>query len=77
MIDRLLIAMQERGLLLSDREIDAYTEAQSFLHDEDIADALWLASKIGGAYEVAEPKEQEVIEPSPQISVTAAPEQGR
>ena len=54
MIDRLLIAMQEQGLLLSDREIDAFSEAQSFLHDEDIADALWLASKIGGAYEVAE-----------------------
>jgi formylglycine-generating enzyme required for sulfatase activity len=53
MIDRLLIAMQERGLLLSDREIDAFSEAQSFLHDEDIVDALWLASKIGGAYEVA------------------------
>ncbi|OYQ62631.1 hypothetical protein B9G53_21205 [Pseudanabaena sp. SR411] len=70
MIDRLLIAMQERGLLLSDREIDAYTEAQSFLHDEDIADALWLASKIGGAYEVIEPQEIEVIEPLPEISVT-------
>ncbi len=54
MIDRLLSAMQEQGLLLSDREIDAFSEAQSFLHDEDIADALWLASKIGGAYETAD-----------------------
>jgi formylglycine-generating enzyme required for sulfatase activity len=58
MIDRLLIAMQERGLLLSDREIDAFSEAQSFLHDEDIADSLWLASKIGGTYEVVEADEE-------------------
>jgi formylglycine-generating enzyme required for sulfatase activity len=61
MIDRLLIAMQERGLLLSDREIDAFSEAQSFLHNQDIVDALWLASKIGGAYEVVkadEPKDK-------------------
>jgi formylglycine-generating enzyme required for sulfatase activity len=70
MIDRLLIAMQERGMLLSDREIDAFSEAQSFLHDEDIADALWLASKIGGTYEVIEPQEIEVIESLPEISVT-------
>ncbi len=63
MIDHLLIAMQERGLLLSDREIDAFSEAQSFLHDEDIADALWLASKIGGAYEVVQPDEPDPIDP--------------
>jgi hypothetical protein len=48
MIDHLLLATQELGLLLSDREIDAGSEAQSFLQDEDIADALWLAAKIGG-----------------------------
>ena len=48
MIDRLLIAMQERGLLLSDHEIDAFSEAQSFLHGEDIADALWLSRKAAG-----------------------------
>jgi formylglycine-generating enzyme required for sulfatase activity len=63
MIDRLLIAIQEQGLLLSDREIDAGSEAQSFLHDEDIADALWLASKIGGAYEVVQPGEPDPIDP--------------
>jgi formylglycine-generating enzyme required for sulfatase activity len=63
MIDRLLIAMQERGLLLSDCEIDAGSEAQSFLDDEDIADALWLASKIGGAYEVVEPPAPYPINP--------------
>lgn len=62
MIDRLLIAMQERGLLLSDREIDAFTEAQSFLDDEDIADALWLASKIGGAYEVVKTNEPDPVD---------------
>jgi hypothetical protein len=56
MIDRLLVTMQELGLLMSDREIDALSEAQSLMHDQDIADVLWLASKIGGAYEVAEPE---------------------
>jgi hypothetical protein len=57
MIDLLLLAMQETGLLLSDHEIDTGSEEQSFLQDEDIADALWLAAKIGGAYETVKPDE--------------------
>jgi formylglycine-generating enzyme required for sulfatase activity len=52
MISRLIDVLQQKGLLLSDQEIDALSEAQSLLHDEDIADALWLASKIGGSYEI-------------------------
>jgi len=52
MISRLIAMLQQDGLLLSDQEINAFSEAQSLLHDEDIADALWLASKIGGAYEI-------------------------
>jgi formylglycine-generating enzyme required for sulfatase activity len=50
MIYPLLATLQSQGLLLSDREIEAGSEALSLLHDEDIADALWLAAKIGGAY---------------------------
>jgi formylglycine-generating enzyme required for sulfatase activity len=73
MIDRLLIAMQEQGLLLSDREIDAFSEAQSFLHDQDIADALWLASKIGGAYEAVKPDEPDPRDPQIPIIVTDDP----
>jgi formylglycine-generating enzyme required for sulfatase activity len=49
MIDRLITMLQE-ARLLNDQEIDR--EAQSLLDDEDIADALWLATKIGGAYTV-------------------------
>ena len=67
MIDRLLVTMQELGLLLSDREIDALSESQSLLHDRDIADVLWLASKIGGAYEVAEP--EPTLEPTTPIPI--------
>ncbi len=51
MIDRLIATLQEKGLLLSDREIDAGSEAQSLLDEEDIADALWLAAHIGGTLE--------------------------
>jgi len=52
MIDRFIVMLQQHGLLLSDQEIDAFSEAQSLLHDEDIADALWLAARIGGSYEI-------------------------
>ena len=54
MISQLIVMLQQNGLLLSDQEIAAFSEAQSLLHDEDIADALWLASKLGGAYAVDE-----------------------
>jgi hypothetical protein len=36
MIDHLLLAMQELGLLLSDHEINAGSEVPSFLQEEDI-----------------------------------------
>ncbi len=66
MIHHLLATLQSQGLLLSDREIESGSEAQSLLHDEDIADALWLAAKIGGAYgEVAD-------EPSPSVEEDSA-----
>ncbi|MBW4473575.1 MAG: SUMF1/EgtB/PvdO family nonheme iron enzyme [Stenomitos rutilans HA7619-LM2] len=55
MISRLITILQESDLLLSNQEIESFSEAQPLLNDEDIADALWLASKIGGAYEVSEP----------------------
>jgi len=64
MIDRLLAILQENGLLLSDQEIDALSEAQSLLHDEDIADALWLAAKIGGTGAVDQADELEELEDS-------------
>ena len=57
MISHLIALLQQKGLLLSDREIAAFSESQSLMHDEDIADALWLAAKIGDAYEVDEPDE--------------------
>jgi formylglycine-generating enzyme required for sulfatase activity len=49
MISRLLVMLQQKGLLLRDRELADFSEAQSLLQDEDIADALWLASHLGGA----------------------------
>lgn len=52
MIDRFLALLQQKRFLLSDQEIEAMSEAQPLLHDEDIADMLWLASKIGNSYEV-------------------------
>jgi formylglycine-generating enzyme required for sulfatase activity len=59
MIDRLIAFLQERELLLSDQAIDAGSEAYPVVYDEDIADALWLASKIGGSSEVVEDKADE------------------
>ncbi|MBD2036591.1 hypothetical protein H6F76_16385 [Leptolyngbya sp. FACHB-321] len=55
MISRLITILQESELLLSDQEIESFSEVQPLLNDEDIADALWLASKIGSAYKVSEP----------------------
>ena len=52
---------------LSDQEIDDMSEAQSLLHDEDIADALWLASKLGGAYEVDQIDELDELEDSGEL----------
>ena len=49
MIERLIEVLQEAGLLLEDKAIisSAWTEEQSLLRDEDIADALWLTTLIG------------------------------
>ena len=47
MIARLIEALQAAGLLLSDQEFAACSEVQSLLHDEDIADGLWLAAHMG------------------------------
>jgi len=52
MIDRLLAELQKKHFLLSDQETEAMSEAQPLLDDEDIADMLWLASKIGDSYRV-------------------------
>jgi formylglycine-generating enzyme required for sulfatase activity len=62
MIDRLIAFLQERELLLSDQAIDAGSEAYPVVYDEDIADALWLASKIGGSSEVLEDEVTEAAE---------------
>ena len=48
MIEPLIEALQAAGLVLSDQEFAAFSEAQSLLHDEDIADSLWLAAQMGG-----------------------------
>jgi formylglycine-generating enzyme required for sulfatase activity len=58
MIGRFIAALQQSGLLLSDEKIAALSEAHSLLNDEDIADAIWLAAKIGGAYQQFEPAEE-------------------
>ena len=47
MIERLIEALQAAGLVLGDQD-DAFSEAQSLFHDEDIADSLWLAAQMGG-----------------------------
>ncbi len=52
MISSLIDLLQRRGLLLSDQEIATWSEAQAMLHDEDIADALWLAARMGRAVAV-------------------------
>jgi formylglycine-generating enzyme required for sulfatase activity len=76
MIDRLIAMLQQKDLLLSDQEIDAFSEAQSLLHDEDIADALWLASKISGSYKVDQRDESENLGTATSVEViddTTAP----
>jgi formylglycine-generating enzyme required for sulfatase activity len=76
MIDRLIAMLQQKGLLLSDQEIDALSEAQSLLQDEDIADVLWLASQMGGADEVGQKHEPEESDPATSVQViddTTAP----
>jgi formylglycine-generating enzyme required for sulfatase activity len=62
MIYPLLATLQSQGLLLSDREIEAGSEALSLLHDEDIADALWLAAKISGAYGEVSDESNSIVE---------------
>ncbi len=47
MISQWLTALQQAGLLLSDPQQGGVSEAQSLLHDEDLADALWLAAHMG------------------------------
>ena len=56
MIDRLIEALQDAGLVLSDQELAILGDAQSLLHDEDIADALWLAARMGGSPEPTAPE---------------------
>ncbi len=63
MISRLLEQLQAAGLLLSDQEIDAFSESQPLLEDEDIADALWLARQIGGSYERTTAEENRSAQP--------------
>ncbi|MEP0873118.1 formylglycine-generating enzyme family protein [Trichocoleus desertorum AS-A10] len=57
MISHLITVFQQQGFLLSDQEINAFSETQSVLHDEDIVDALWLASKINDAYAINQTNE--------------------
>ncbi len=58
MISTFITALQRGRLLLSDKEMAESGDVQSLLDDEDIADALWLASKIGGAYQIVKPTEE-------------------
>jgi formylglycine-generating enzyme required for sulfatase activity len=55
MIERFIALLQDQGLILSDRAIESFSELHSLLQDEDIADTLWLAAKMGGAYEDVNP----------------------
>ena len=70
MISRLLEQLQAAGLLLSDQEIDAFSEAQPLLEDEDIADALWLARQIGGSYEQTDGRENKPVQRDAASSVS-------
>ena len=47
MIGLLIEKLQKAGLILSDRDLASYTEAESLIGDEDIADAIWLALQMG------------------------------
>ncbi|MEQ8972537.1 MAG: formylglycine-generating enzyme family protein [Coleofasciculus sp. C1-SOL-03] len=47
MIARLLDKLQQAGLILSDEDLASFTEAESLLSAEDIADAIWLALQMG------------------------------
>ncbi|MBE9130034.1 formylglycine-generating enzyme family protein, partial [Coleofasciculus sp. LEGE 07081] len=47
MIARLLEKLQQAGLILSDKDLASFTEAESLLSAEDIADAIWLALQMG------------------------------
>ena len=58
MIDKLIEVLQQQKLLL----IEASSEAIPIIQDEDIADALWLASKIGGARKLTDAKPEEALE---------------
>lgn len=61
MIDRFLAALQDARLLLSDHELAAFSEAQSILHDEDIADALWLLDQMSTASNLANSVDSSII----------------
>jgi hypothetical protein len=47
MIGRLMDKLQQAGLILSDQDLASFTEAESLLSAEDIADAIWLALHMG------------------------------
>jgi formylglycine-generating enzyme required for sulfatase activity len=47
MIARLIEKLQKAGLILSDKDLASFTEAESLLNAEDIADAIWLALQMG------------------------------
>ena len=47
MIARLIEKLQQAGLILSDQDLASFTEAESLLSAEDIADAIWLALQMG------------------------------
>ncbi|HEY9627356.1 MAG TPA: formylglycine-generating enzyme family protein [Coleofasciculaceae cyanobacterium] len=47
MISRLIRILQQSDLILGDDEISSLSDAESLLNEEDIADAIWLALKMG------------------------------
>ncbi|PSB57442.1 hypothetical protein C7B61_19900, partial [filamentous cyanobacterium CCP1] len=47
MINRLITVLQQAGLILSDEELASFSDAESLLSEEDLADAIWLALQMG------------------------------
>ena len=73
MIERLLTILQTQGLLLEEPSHDVLGESEPVLWDEDIADVLWLADKIGDAYELT--TDSGVVAVEVESSVEALPVQ--
>ena len=76
MISHLIRVLQQSDLILSDDQIASLSEAESLLNEEDIADAIWLALKMGlgdtSAPEDEEDEETDTPLDRPSSTVTIA-----